>query len=551
MAAIGMGTSASGGSRGKPYNILMIITDQEQSMASFPEGLLEKLPGHRRLLELGTNIANYHVHTTPCSPSRSTIFSGHHTQRTGLFLNSDTPPNPIAAHTMPTLGHMMQEAGYFTSYKGKWHLSQINRKRDWNRVPGGIYPNTSDYLVDYGFHDYGFDGEEVGLTWDGYRSDMFVAADVSRQIFDYAEKDRAGGKPWFQVAGLVNPHDIMFYDATGNQAASRPHPDVLAPVKTAPGDPLYEVDNGFPLPESFHADDLSDKPEAHRAIARLNDAFFGEMPLSDEASWRRFVNYYYNCLRDVDRRVEQMLWALEASGQMENTIIIYTTDHGERAAAHGMRQKGGTMYREETNVPMIVVHPDIPGGRTTSGLMGAIDLAPTLMTLGGMSASQAANAFPDLPGVDVSSLLMHPQQKTQRDDLGHLFNYAVAYYWEPKSGRRTNTTEGAANYDQIYDLTRRRLHRGVHDGRYKFARYFAPAHHHVPADWETLDRRNDLELYDTRADPNEITNLAYDPARRDDVLRLNAMVNRLIEREVGRDDGSEYPGPTDIYNQEG
>src|SRR3546814_12753405 len=107
-------------------------------------------------------------------------------------------------------------------------------------------------------------------------------------------------------------------------------------------------------------------------------------------------------------RLGQLLWALKESGQIDNTIIIYTSDHGERAGAHGMRQKGATMYREEVNIPMIVAHPDFPGGRTTKGLMGAIDLAPTLMTLAGLSADEQASRFPGLPGLAVSGLLSSP-----------------------------------------------------------------------------------------------------------------------------------------------
>ncbi|MBI1198351.1 MAG: sulfatase-like hydrolase/transferase [Phenylobacterium sp.] len=533
---------------GRKLNVLMIITDQEQSLASWPKGLLEKLPAHRELLERGLLIENYHVQTTPCSPSRSTIFSGHHTQRTGVYLNSDTPPNPVAATDMPTLGHMLQAAGYYTSYKGKWHLSQINRERNWNQVPGGIYPATEAAMEKYGFHDYGFDGEAVGLTWDGYRSDLFVAADAARALFDYARLDKAGGKPWFQVVGLLNPHDIMFYDATGKQSQQRPHPNLLAPLRREPGDPIYETDNGFDLPESFYKDDLSAKPEAHTGIARFNDLFYGPMPRSDEASWRRFNNYYYNCLRDVDRRVEQVLWALKESGQMDDTIIVYTSDHGERASAHGLRQKAGTMYREEVNVPMIIVHPDFPGGRSTQRLMSAIDLAPTLMSLTGMTPAEIEADFPGLPGVDVSGLLADPSAPTERDRRGHLFNYAVAYMWEMRFGARRPGAGEAFEFDKMYDLSKRRLHRGVHDGRWKFARYFAPAEHHTPWDWDMLVAHNDLELYDTEADPGELANLAYAADQRENVLRLNGMVTDLIAREVGRDDGSEYPGPTSIYN---
>ncbi|MCC2603487.1 sulfatase-like hydrolase/transferase [Sphingopyxis yananensis] len=537
---------------GKKYNVLMIVTDQEQSIASYPKGLLEKLPAHRELMSRGLLVENFHVHTTPCTPSRGTIFQGQHTQRSGLFLNSDNAPHPVAAEDIPTLGHMMQDAGYYTCYKGKWHLSRINHDRNWTRITGPIYPSTEDAMLKYGFHDYGFDGEELGLTWDGYRSDKFVAGDAARSIFDYVRRDKAGGKPWFQVVGLVNPHDIMFYDATGKQADSRPHPNALGPLRREPGDPLYEENNGFDLPESFYKDDLSTKPEAHRAIRDLNNRFYGEMRHDDEASWHRFINYYYNCLRDVDRRIDQLLWALKESGQMDNTIIIYTSDHGERAGAHGLRQKGATIYREETNIPMIIVHPDFAGGRTTKKLMGAVDIAPTLMSLAGLSNQDIASRYPNLPGIDVSALLASPDAPTARDKYGHLFNYAVAHMWEPsseKDARGAKLATGEPDYARQFDLSKRRLHRGVHDGRWKFARYFAPAHHHQPQDWKTLSAMNDLELYDTVADPNELVNLAYDRKQRDNILRLNKMVNALVAREIGVDDGREYPGPTEIYNQ--
>src|SRR3546814_7110479 len=106
----------------------------------------------------------------------------------------------------------------------------------------------SDWSSDVCSSDLGFDGEELGLTWDGYRADMYVAGDASRSIFDFVRRDKAGGKPWFMVVGLINPHDIMFYDATGEQAKHRMvHPDILGPLRREPGDPIYEVDNKFDL----------------------------------------------------------------------------------------------------------------------------------------------------------------------------------------------------------------------------------------------------------------------------------------------------------------
>lgn len=534
------------GKKRSGLNILMIVTDQEMTPACYPPGFIDRLPGHKALMERGTNVEGYHVNTTPCSPSRSNIFFGHHTQKTGIYQNADTPPKPTVDPSLPSLGGMMRDAGYYSVYKGKWHLSGINEERDWNSVAGepGIYPNTREAMERYGFSEYNFDGEEVGLTWAGYHSDRVVAGEAGRLILDMKDPARRENKPWFMVVGLVNPHDIMFFDATGKQGETRPHADLLAPVRQEPGDPLYGEDLGYDLPESFYRDDLSTKPEAHMGIRAFNDRFYGDMPLDDIASWKRFRNYYFNCIRDVDRSIEQLLWTLEESGQLDDTIIILTSDHGERAGAHGMRQKGASIYREETNVPMLIVHPDIEGGKNSPRLMSAVDMAPTVLGLAGKDGDWITSRYPELPGVNVSSLVGDPQALTERDARGHLFNYAVAYYWgQPVAGQ--TAPDGALNFD----MSKRRLHRGVHDGRYKFARYFAPSQHHVPTDWETLQRYNDLELYDTRSDPNELVNLAHNPAYKDEILRLNSMVNALIDREVGVDNGSEYPGPTDYYNK--
>lgn len=527
-------------------NILLFLTDQEQGLASWPKGLIEKLPGHASLLQRGLHVRNYHVHTTPCGPSRSTIFCGQHTQATGMYVNPDTDPFPQLDESTLTIGHIMRAAGYHTSYRGKWHLSHINRDRGWNQVPGGIFPATRSALEKYGFDDYSFDGEATGLTWDGYRADQFIAAETARSIIDFGEGRGAVDKPWLMVCALVNPHDIMFFDATGTQSEDRANPDLLGPFMREPGDPLYAEDNGFELPESFFKDDLTSKPEAHRAAQNRNDAFYGKMALDDLGSWRRFINYYYNCLRDVDRRIEQVLWALERSGQAENTIIVLTADHGERAGAHGLRQKSGTIYREETNVPMIIVHPDLEGERSTDRLMSAIDILPTLAGLAGYDDMTFRDRFAGLPGVDVSSMIADANVRTERDVRGHLFNYASCYGWAPRSPESgaSSDTDSLAN---SYDLSKRRLHRGVFDGRWKFARYFAPAQHHIPQDWGALVKYNDLELYDTRSDPGEIVNLAAREDQKSNLLRLNQMTNRLIATEVGDDNGAEYPGATEHY----
>jgi arylsulfatase len=101
------------------------------------------------------------------------------------------------------------------------------------------------------------------------------------------------------------------------------------------------------------------------------------------------------------------------------------------------------------------------------------------------------------------------------------------------------------------ELGNRGLHRGVFDGRYKFTRYFSPDSHHLPRDWDTLLAHNDLELYDTHQDPDELVNLAARPegpeAAKERLLALNDRTNQLIEQEIGDDHGGEYPGPEFLY----
>ncbi len=516
--------------RSHPLNILLICTDQERNWVDIPSAL--PLPAHERLLTEGIGFENYHVNVSPCGPSRSVIYTGQHTQHTGLYVNPNTPPQPELSADFPTIGDMLREQGYYTAYKGKWHLSNINEGKVFRGTASGIYPNASDVLEPFGFSDYNFDGERTGLTWEGFMEDGPIAAEAARFLFDLAA-GKTAGKPWFLAVNFVNPHDIMFFDATGHQHETRAHKDFLAPLLPEPGAAIYQKTWDFPLPESFYRDDLSHKPECHRAIRDGQVGMYGVMEHDDEPAWQRFQNYYFNCLRDVDQHVMWLLDVLDMTGLADRTIVLYTSDHGERAGAHGLKQKAGTMYKEDMNVPLIVRHPDCSGGRTTSALAAAIDVVPTLLAWTGTSS--AAERYPALTGVDLSAALETPGAQSERDRRGILFNYAAQYGW-------ARTADGM-------DLSKRRAHRGIHDGRYKFARYFAPAQHHQPKDWETLTRYNDLELYDTETDPHEIVNLAHEPERyQQELLRLNTMTNALIDLEIGADHGAEYPGPVEQYN---
>jgi arylsulfatase len=312
----------------------------------------------------------------------------------------------------------------------------------------------------------------------------------------------------------------MFFDANGDGRAL-----LGTPTLGAPGTPLYDKDWAFELPRSYRADDLSTKPAVQRSLRRLS-----------EAQLRVYQNYYFNCIRDVDRHVGAMLDAIDRLGFARNTIVVVTADHGERGAAHGgMLGKGADIYKEALRVPLIVRHPDVRGGGVTDALAAGIDLAPTLLGFAGLSDAERAQRYPDLHGFDFRAVIADARARTPRDERGILFNYGTP------SGALNASGPAPGN-------TARGLIRGVFDGRYKFGRYFRLTEHHEPRDWETLLAHNDIELYDTQADPDEIVNLAFRPEeQKARILELNAKVNALIDTEVGVDDGAMYPGPTASY----
>ena len=178
-------SSAKSSASDKPLNILFICTDQEFGLQSYPQGLLEHLPGHRALLERSVELRNYHVQTTPCTPSRAVIYTGQHTQKTRVFSNAEQ--GAVLDPEIDTIGDMMRRAGYYSAYKGKWHLAKLaTSDQSFQR----LYNDTTDAMEPFGFSDYNFNGEEIGLTWAGYRTDRHVTGDAAMLIHEFATPAR-------------------------------------------------------------------------------------------------------------------------------------------------------------------------------------------------------------------------------------------------------------------------------------------------------------------------------------------------------------------------
>lgn len=533
-------------------NILLIVSDQERGWDDLPNNL--GLSAHDWLRERGTSFSNYNVHTTPCSPSRACLYTGLHTQINGMTSNIGAPPFPKLA-PVPTLGHLMREQGYYTAYKGKWHLSEVPTEVS---VRYGPFRSARDVLEPFGFADYSDVGIADGATWSGFKFDAEVASAASQWLH---QTGRHLDQPWLLAVNFVNPHDIVFYDDEDRaQSRSRLDRDYLSPLSPPPTSDLYRKFWDLPLPNSWAADDLSTKPWAQRSYVEFCAGLYGRIDPKDESRWRRYQSYYYNCIRDVDAHTLTVLEHLQRLGLDDNTVIVYTSDHGDMLGAHGLRQKGPTMYKENVRVPLIVCHPDHRSGATTQALAGPIDVLPTLLGIAGLTDAQRAERYPSLKGVNLMPAVADATARTERDARGVLYDYNTTLYIDPEAAMRVIASHEDAGWWPLFKanlalghfgprLDHPGLFRGVHDGRWKFARYFRADQHHIPKDWATLLAHNELELYDTAADPDELVNLAANPeAHRDTILALNAKTNALIEHEIGFDDGREHIGPTFLFD---
>lgn len=534
--------SASGG----PYNILMIVTDQQQYITAnqLPNGF--NLPGHERMAKRGVVFENHQIASNVCTPSRAVLYTGQHIQNNGMFDNADFPWCDDLSTDIDTIGDLLRKEGYYTAYKGKWHLNNDFETINELHAPKKL---LVDEMEAYGFSDYFGIGDIIAHTEGGYLHDDVIAAMSRSWLRGQGEYLRQESKPWFLAVNLVNPHDVMYYntDLPGEAVQSG---RTMMRLNREPDHPMYQDRWDVKLPES-RKQSLSEtgRPTAHHEYMLSRGALVGVVPNEDDR-WRRLNNYYLNCIRDVDRHLVEILNELDNLGLSDNTIVIYTSDHGELAGAHGLSGKGVTAYREQNNVPFMIAHPAFAGNKSCKAVTSHVDIATTLVSIARGKNSEVKG----LPGKDITTVLGDPEAAAA-DALrpGALYNYNMfAYVDATFLGKISKFFAVGGDPKNLPaqgfrpDLKKRGAIRSVYDGRYKFNRYFAPQDHHVPRTMEQLLTNNDVELFDLINDPLEIKNLAVGRKKYGDlILMMNNKLNLLIENEVGEDIGQMLPGGAD------
>lgn len=488
---------------GRP-NILLVVSDQERQRDWIPDHLT--LPNRQRLIDEGLEFTRCYTHSSPCSPSRASLFTGQYVPQHGISENVVMGAHRELPTDTPTLGHVLRGAGYDTSYLGKWHLALTN---------------TPD-MEAYGFSDWeGDDRHYMGWAGTGWYFDPAIAHQAAEWLKANAAAKNEAGRPWFLTVALVNPHDVMWFpiDQPSYQDAHAEEVhrvrEILAMAAWKDDDPLpvfaEPYDEVFDeLPPNFD-DDLDCKPAVHRTWLDEQQHFlYGYLDPADTKAWLRHLDYYWKLHQAADDSLGVVLDALDASGTSSDTVVIFTSDHGDMCGSHGLRSKGPFVYEEIMRIPLYLRGPGVTPG-STDALCTQVDVARTITALAGAGD----DGVPTFAGLDLTPTLAEPATPA-RDHV--LMAQDMAWY------ERCIHTRYAI--------------RAITDGRFKYARYYGvggstdqfgrpwPEPKQFGADADFDDHEH--ELYDLAEDPHELVNLAHDPSRAAD---LHEWFARLKEAE--------------------
>ena len=531
-----------------PLNILMIVTDQERYLRPDELPIGYRLPGHEKLMSRGITFDNHQIGSCVCTPSRAVVYTGQHIQHNGMFDNTNFPWSNDLSTEMPTLGDIMRQQGYYTAYKGKWHLTDEFETANKLHMPKRL---LVEEMEAYGFSDYFGIGDIIGHTEGGFLHDGVITSMTNSWLRGKGSSLVTENKPWFMAVNLVNPHDVMYYNTDLPDQPPKQASTAMMHLNREHATKQFSKKWNPKLPASRKQPVTGKgRPGAHDNFAEARGALVGRVPNEDDR-WTRLNNYYLNCLQESDRHLLEILNELDDLGLSENTIVIYTADHGELGGAHGLNGKGATAYREQNNVPLIISHPAYNGGKHCKTVTSHVDIATTLVGMAGGKPSAVNN----LSGKDISPLLNNPES-ADFDAIrsGALYNYNMLAFVDGSfltkvSDFLRNGGKPAEIAEKNWraNLNKRGAIRSIYDGRYKLNRYFSPMEHHTPKSIEELFAHNDVELFDTKNDPDEMNNLALSKKENGELLAaMNDKLNTLIDSEVGDDDGQMLPSGKDI-----
>ena len=437
-------------------NLIFVLADQLRLQSCGHAGdARAQTPNIERLAAESLDFRNCVSGSPMCAPYRASLFTGKYSSSTGMVINElRLSPQHRA------LGHVLGEGGYATAYIGKWHLwaNQLghhDEPRNSFTPPGPQRLGFDGFWASYGFHHSYWDqyyhrDSPRRITLPGYEPDGQTDLAIAQ-----LQQLAAGEDPFALFLSYGTPHDPWGPDNVPEAWLTR----------------FRDVD--FGLPPNYRPEN---DPHAD-AWARLSDAQRVQLP-----EWMRV---YYAMTANLDWNLGRLLEALEACGERSNTIVVFTSDHGEMFGAQGRRAKN-IFYDEALRVPFLLSWPGtVPAGRVSEVPLNTPDIMPTLLSLldlpvpAEVEGTSLAHSALGAEGPEPSAAFLQGMGATAIFEDGH--------EW-----------------------------RALRSRRHTYAIYRADGEEH---------------LYDNLADPYQQRNLAQDAAQRELLLdfrqQLRARMNAL------------------------
>lgn len=558
---------------GRRPNFLIIMVDQQRYPVSYetPElkaYLKRGLQAQGWMRSRGMEFHRHYASSTACTPSRATLFTGHYpslhgvSQTAGAAKGSFDPDMFwLDPNTIPTLGEYFRAGGYRTYYKGKWHFSHsdivmagTNESIDSSTDAGKPIPKMVDtYWRANRLNAYGFDGwvgpEPHGpkLANAGIRRDPLYAREVAAQIemLDAEKKkSRSPLPPWLMVSSFVNPHDIVFFGAAW-KGFGLPYTRGWVPE--------------IPKPET-ERETLDTKPSCQKSYVEVYPKMLTPQPTVQE-----YRQFYYYLQKEVDSHIRKVYSTLENSSFFEDTIVVFTADHGDQLGAHGgMHQKWHNMYEESVHVPLIFSNPVLFREPQSASLLSThVDLLPTLLDLAGIDAEKAraelANSHTDarpLVGRSLAPMLLGKANRDRSEPLYFMTDDEISSGLNQKSmitGKPYTSVIQPNHVEAVFTT----IETDGGNQVWKYARYFdnpqfwtSPFQHNLvdengKPEQYSKPRPAEFEMYNLTDDPLEQVNLAHPSHRDRSTRKIEQHLRELLMEQRRRK--RQYPEPLKEY----
>lgn len=472
------------GNGGNRPNILILCTDQQRFNALRAAGNAEiDTPALDRLASQGVLFENCYVQSPVCAPSRASLMTGQYVHAHGLWANGVG----LAPHAR-MFTRELADAGYDTGLVGKLHLAACFGGRTEPRLDDGFrvfrwahdpYPGSSENAYHRWLkaawpelHDRAMDPDDE-LGFDEMPTEAHYTRWIGNETVDFLTDGREEGKPFCFVANFFDPHHGF---GAPKEYLDRYRADALAPPVT-------------------REDELADKPailsEASRESYAGHERGYTDYTAEQLQQTRAA---YYAMVSFVDDEVGRVLDTLERQGLADDTLVVFTSDHGEMLGDHQLMLKGPMLYEPAVRVPLILRWPGrLPAGERRGELVQWLDVPSTLLDAADVDGLPAAQGQSLLP--------------LARGDAG-----APSRGWALCEYR---------NSGHPYDPA-------VHTTMLRKDNWKLVVYHGDPA----TDRARTGELYDLDHDPDELVNLWDDESHaRDRVALESTLLDVLVATE--------------------